>query len=68
MIIPHGSSAPCAEAASVAKDARCPECDTRGYLIWPGYGNCQVCLKLRMAQVETWDERLKASAPRSSLG
>lgn len=26
---------------------QCPECGTRGYLVWPSYGNCQTCLRLR---------------------
>ena len=30
----------------------CPECDQENYLIWPGYGKCQTCLKLRMAFID----------------
>ena len=29
----------------------CPECHTRGYLILPSYGHCQICLRLRYERV-----------------
>jgi hypothetical protein len=34
------------------KEARCPECGTRGYLVLPGFGSCQTCLKLRLAALD----------------
>lgn len=35
----------------------CPECGTRGYLVWPSYGNCQICLRLRIEFLEQrWSE------------
>ena len=35
---------------------KCPECGTRGYLILPGFNNCQTCLKLRL---EVLDKKIE---------
>jgi hypothetical protein len=45
MLIPISAAIAAHEANSAVK---CPECGTKGYLIWPSYGNCQTCLKLRL--------------------
>ena len=34
--------------------AKCPECQTSGYLVLPSYGNCQTCLGLRLGRISRW--------------
>lgn len=45
--------------------AECPECGTRGYLIFPSYGNCQICLRLRLEFIERVYSPPSASEVRS---
>lgn len=39
------------------RNSKCPECGTRGYLILPGFGKCQTCLKLRLDRIDSWDKK-----------
>lgn len=41
---------------------KCPECGTRGYLVLPGRGDCQTCLKLR---VEAFERSMPQRGPQS---